>query len=67
MSGVAGKDLLGLWAAELRGAKARLRPVFRHAGTAGSAATFLDGLLGPERWKTGWTHAEAASDTGPWR
>nr|WP_247896980.1 IS701 family transposase [Azospirillum argentinense] len=28
---------------------------------------FLDGLLGPERRKTGWMRAESAGDTGPWR
>jgi SRSO17 transposase len=28
---------------------------------------FLDGLLGPERRKTGWMRAEAAGDPGPWR
>lgn len=28
MSGVAVEDLLGLWSEELRGAKARLRPLF---------------------------------------
>jgi SRSO17 transposase len=27
----------------------------------------LDGLLGPERRKTGWMRAEAAGDAGPWR
>lgn len=67
MSGVAVEDLLGLWSAELRGAKARLPPLFLQAGTAASAATFLDGLLGPERRKTGWMRAEAAGDKGPWR
>jgi SRSO17 transposase len=67
MSGVAVEDLLGLWSAELRGAKAKLRPLFLQAGTAASAATFLDGLLGPERRKTGWMRAEAAGDPGPWR
>lgn len=64
MSGVAVEDLLGLWSDELRGAKARLRPLFLQAGTAASAGAFLDGLLGPER-KTGWMRAEAAGDTGP--
>jgi SRSO17 transposase len=67
MSGVAVEDLLGLWSAELRGAKARLRPLFLQASTAESAALFLDGLLGPERRKTGWMRAEAAGDKGPWR
>ncbi|TDH49877.1 IS701 family transposase, partial [Dankookia rubra] len=32
-----------------------------------SAGGFLDGLLGPERRKTGWMRAEAAGDPGPWR
>lgn len=67
MSGVAVEDLLGLWSEELRGAKARLQPLFLQSGTAASAGAFLDGLLGPERRKTGWMRAEAAGDTGPWR
>src|SRR5690349_10300604 len=67
MSGVAVEDLLGLWSAELRGAKAKLRPLFLQAGTAAAAGLFLDGLLGPERRKTGWMRAEAAGDPGPWR
>ncbi|CAO3452443.1 Mobile element protein [Azospirillum largimobile] len=67
MSGVAIEDLLGLWSEELRGAKARLRPLFLQSGTAASAGAFLDGLLGRERRKTGWMRAEAAGDTGPWR
>src|SRR3982750_2520404 len=67
MSGVAVEDLLELWSPELRGTKTRLRPLFLQAGTAESAATFLDGLLGPERRKTGWMRAEAAGDKGPWR
>jgi hypothetical protein len=33
---------------------------------AASAAAFLDGLLGPERRKTGWMRAEAHGDPGPW-
>nr|WP_247897137.1 hypothetical protein [Azospirillum argentinense] len=41
MSGVAVEDLLGLWSDELRGAKARLRPLFLQAGTAASAGAFL--------------------------
>ena len=67
MPGVAVEDLLGLWSDELCGAKARLRPLFLQAGTAASAGAFLDGLLGPERRKTGWMRAEAAGDTGLWR
>src|SRR5258708_2501981 len=34
---------------------------------AASAGSFLDGLLGAERRKTGWMRAEAAGDRGPWR
>ncbi len=34
---------------------------------AASARQFLDGLLGPERCKTGWMRAEAAGDPKPWR
>jgi SRSO17 transposase len=67
MSGVAIDELLGLWSMELRKTKDRLRALFLQASTAESAAEFLDGLLGPERRKTGWMRAEAAGDTGPWR
>jgi SRSO17 transposase len=67
MSGVAIEELLELWSAELGEAKNRLRPLFAQASTAESAAQFLDGLLGPERRKTGWMRAEAAGDKGPWR
>ena len=67
MSGVAIEEWLGLWSAELREAKDRLRPLFAQTSTAQSAALFLDGLLGSERRKTGWMRAEAAGDKGPWR
>jgi SRSO17 transposase len=67
MSGASIEELLGLWADGLRDVKARLRPLFAHPSVAGSAAAFLDGLLGPERRKTGWMRAEAAGDAGPWR
>jgi SRSO17 transposase len=67
MSAVAIEELLELWSAELGEAKNRLRPLFAQASTAESAAQFLDGLLGPERRKTGWMRAEAAGDKGPWR
>ncbi len=67
MSGIAVEALLGLWAAELRGAKERLRALFARPTVAASASAFLDGLLGPERRKTGWMRAEAAGDAGPWR
>ena len=56
-----------MWSAELRKTKGQLRALFLQASTAESAAQFLDGLLGPERRKTGWRRAEAAGDTGPWR
>jgi SRSO17 transposase len=59
--------MLDLWSAVLREGKARLRPLFKHPSVAASAAAFLDGLLGPERRKTGWMRAEAAGDPGPWR
>ena len=58
---------LGLWASSLRDVKARIRPLFTQKRVAASAGLFLDGLLGPERRKTGWMRAEAAGDPGPWR
>jgi SRSO17 transposase len=58
---------LDLWSAALRETKARLHGLFAHPSVAASAAVFLDGLLGPERRKTGWMRAEAAGDPGPWR
>jgi SRSO17 transposase len=44
-----------------------MRPLFSQDRVAASAGRFLDGLLGPERRKTGWMRAEAAGDPGPWR
>src|SRR3954465_7603701 len=67
MSGVAIEDLLELWSAELRKAKAKLSWLIGHPSVVASAAAFLDTLLGPERRKTGWMRAEAAGDAGPWR
>jgi SRSO17 transposase len=67
MSGASVEDTLELWATTLRATKARIRPLFGHPSVADSAAAFLDGLLGPERRKTGWMRAEAAGDAGPWR
>src|SRR5215213_2311763 len=58
---------LALWASSLRDVKTRIRPLFTQARVASSAGAFLDGLLGPERRKTGWMRAEAAGDPGPWR
>jgi SRSO17 transposase len=44
-----------------------MQPLFLQQRMARSAGLFLDGLLGPERRKTGWMRAEAAGDPGPWR
>jgi SRSO17 transposase len=67
MSGASIETTLDLWARSLRDAKARMRPLFTQDRVAASAGQFLDGLLGPERRKTGWMRAEAAGDPGPWR
>ena len=67
MAGVAIEDALELWAVSLREVKRRIRPLFTQERVAASAGLFLDGLLGPERRKTGWMRAEAAGDLGPWR
>ena len=67
MAGASFEATLELWASSLRMAKVRMRPVFEQERTARSAGVFLDGLLGPERRKTGWMRAEAAGDPGPWR
>ena len=67
MTGVAIEQMLELWCVELRQVKAHLKTLFAHPSVATSAAAFLDGLLGPERRKTGWMRAEAAGDPGPWR
>ncbi|HVG09706.1 MAG TPA: IS701 family transposase [Thermoanaerobaculia bacterium] len=67
MTGMSVEDALELWASSLREIKGRIRPLFTQARVAASAGLFLDGLLGPERRKTGWMRAEAAGDPGPWR
>src|SRR4051794_41719729 len=67
VAGVAIEDALELWAVSLREVKRRIRPLFTQERVAASAGLVLDGLLGPERRKTGWTRAEAAGDPGPWR
>jgi hypothetical protein len=67
MSGASTEETLELWAASLREAKARMRPLFTQERVAASAGLFLDGLLGEERRQTGWMRAEAAGDPGPWR
>src|SRR5919205_2423270 len=67
MAGAPIETTLELWASSLRDVKARIRPLFTQERVAASAGQFLDGLLGPERRKTGWMRAEAAGDPGPWR
>jgi hypothetical protein len=67
VSGASIEATLELWAWSLRDVKARIRPLFTQERVAASAGQFLDGLLGPERRKTGWMRAEAAGDAGPWR
>jgi len=67
MGGASIETTLELWASSLRDAKARIRPLLTQERVAASAGQFLDGLLGPERRKTGWMRAEAAGDPGPWR
>ena len=67
MAGASIEETLELWASSLRAVKARMRPLFLQERMAASAGLFLDGLLGGERRKTGWSRAEAAGDPGPWR
>jgi SRSO17 transposase len=67
MTGVSVEAALELWASALRDVRQRIRPLFTQERVAASAGLFLDGLLGPERRKTGWMRAEAAGDPGPWR
>jgi SRSO17 transposase len=67
MSTASLETTLDLWASSLRAVKDRMRPLFTQDRIAASANAFLDGLLGPERRKTGWARAEAAGDDGPWR
>jgi SRSO17 transposase len=67
MSGAAVEATLELWSTASGEVKRRLRPLFTQERVAVSAGLFLDGLLGPERRKTGWMRAEAAGDPGPWR
>lgn len=65
--GASVEDTLSQWAASLREAKQRIRPLFTQERVAASAGQFLDALLGNEPRKTGWMRAEAAGDSGPWR
>src|SRR5512139_2094144 len=61
------EETLALWAASLREAKKRIRPLFTQERVARNAGLFLESLLGDEQRKTGWMRAEAAGDAGPWR
>ena len=67
MAGASIETTLELWASSLRDVKARTRPLFSQERVAVCAGQFLDGLLGNEPRKTGWTRAESAGDSGPWR
>ena len=67
VTGASIEETLELWASSLREVKGRMRPLFSQERVAASANSFLDGLLGDERRKTGWMRAEAAGDAGPWR
>ena len=67
MMGMPVEQMLELWCVELRQVKAHLKSLFAHSSVGASAVAFLDGVLGPERRKTGWMRAEAAGDSGPWR
>jgi hypothetical protein len=60
MSGASIETTLELWASALRDVKARMRPLFLQERMARSAGLFLDGLLGPERRKTGSSACAAA-------
>lgn len=67
MASASMETMLELWSSSLRDVKKRISPLFTQQRVAASAGSFLDGLLGPERRKTGWMRAEAAGDPGPWR
>jgi hypothetical protein len=51
------ETVLEHWASSLREVETRIRPLFTQERIAASAGLFLDGLLGPERRKTGWMRA----------
>src|SRR3982750_3750638 len=65
MSTASLETTLELWASSLRAVKEWMRLLFTQDRVAASAHAFLDGLLGPERRKTGWMRAEAAGGGGP--
>ena len=66
MAGVAVEDAGAVGLVAARGEGGGSGPCSGRS-VAASAGLFLDGLLGPERRKTGWMRAEAAGDPGPWR
>src|SRR4051794_41206939 len=65
VAGVAVEDALELWAVSLREVKRRMRPLFTQERVAISAGLFLDGLLGPQRRKTGWMRGGAGGGPRP--
>lgn len=67
VTGASIEATLDLWTSSLREVKTRMRPLFNQARVAASASSFLDGLLGDDRRKTGWMRAEVAGDAGPWQ
>ena len=67
MTGVSIERTRKLWKSSFEEVKGLLRPLFTQERVALSAGLFMEGLLGPERRKTGWMRAEAAGDPGPWR
>ena len=58
---------MGIFAVRREEAHTLLVHAGSRCGLGRVVSGFLDGLLGPERRKTGWMRAEAAGDTGPWR
>ncbi len=57
MTGASIEKTEQLWQASLEEAQGLLRPLFAQERVALSAGLFLEGLLGPERRKTGWMRA----------
>jgi hypothetical protein len=65
MTGMVIDQMLEFWCVELRQVKTHLKSLFAHPAVANSATAVLDGVLGPERRKTGWMRVEAAGGAGP--
>ena len=69
MAGASFEATLELWASALRGARARMRPLFlqeRMARSAGLCSSTACSAPSSTRHQ-GWMRAEAAGDAGPWR